>query len=522
MLTSLNPEYSAVETIAELVRSTYGLTAPVVTLDQAGAAQQVEELLGRDVTVAIMDANSAVWDGTKSRLHEVGAIGAHSALSKEPIWIGSTKPPADDLGSTESDRALFINYYTTGTPYEQVAQRLKSSLEQHGLDHQIVGLPHCGSWEENCAQKARFVREMWHKTGRPVVWLDADATVEQAPGLLTRCGADFAIHKWRAPEHPDDGSRFGWEFTSGTVFFGRSAQAEMLLNLWYARCEADPLTWDQVHLDAAWADTSALAPLRTLWLPRRYYQIFDQPGDIDGELPVIRHWQASRALKSEMSAGKTRPKTPTAPAMARARRYGRFSRSPESFFWMSEGTQHIKPHVGLEHPEGFDPAEHLQRFISPGASVLEVGCGVGRIAAGFDPACYRGVDLNPTAVATARHANPNHVFSLITEESEYPAADVVFSYTVLLHVNDTIIWPMLQRLARSARRVILAEIMDRRWRREGNPPVFNREAEEMVAWMNRLGYDLVASDRRPYLRYNNPDWWSARDTRLATLVFDRR
>jgi len=76
---------------------------------------------------------------------------------------------------------------------------------------------------------------------------------------------------------------------------------------------------------------------------------------------------------------------------------------------------------------------------------------------------------------------------------------------------------MIRRAAGAARRIVVAEIMDRRWRRGGKPPVFNREAEEYVAHLNGYGYALVASERRPYERYNNEKWWAARDTRLTVL-----
>lgn len=451
--------------------------------------------------VAIAGANDPIHDEVKAGFHEVAHIGGSPGY-----WLGAEEPL--DLADTGGEEPVFICFYTRNTPYEALAARLEASLDQFGLDHRIVGVEPLGSWERNCAMKARFVRDQWRELGRPVVWLDADATVDADPVTLRRCGADFAIAKTH-----------GWEFGSGTVFFGATEAAGRLLDRWVLRCEADPYLWDQMHLDAAWADIASSEPLITQWLPQSYLFIFDHEPE---RAPVITHWQASRDHKAAVSGGTARPKPFIPPALEEARRFSRYRRSSEALFWGVEGVQHIKPEVGVQHPEGFDvPA--MMRLTAEGAlPLLEVGCGVGRIAAGFASDEYIGVDINPHALIAARKALPDHDFRLVTEELVYPQAGTVLFYTVLLHVPDELILETLAKATAAADRVVIAEIMDRRWRREGNPPVFNRETEEYVLMMQAFGYALVGHSRDSYAHYDNERWWSRRDTRLATLVFERQ
>lgn len=194
---------------------------------------------------------------------------------------------------------------------------------------------------------------------------------------------------------------------------------------------------------------------------------------------------------------------------------------PEAEFWKAHGRDHIVPQTSLVHPEGFSAGDYIRSFFIGCQQVTEVGCGVGRLAGAFEPSRYLGVDINAAAVEVARKNCPAHRFETISEREPLPDSDGVLFYTVLLHINDSAIDTMLRKATRSARRIVVAEIMDRRWRRGGTPPVFNREAEEYAALMNGYGYALLASERRPYERYNNEKWWAAKDTRLTVLVFER-
>lgn len=410
---------------------------------------------------------------------------------------------------------LIVSFYTVGNGYDVYAQRLHETLVAQKMSFTISEIDALGNWESICALKSEFLLRRWRETSVPIVWLDADATVEQSPNFFGMIDADFAVHKWGG--FPGD-DPLGHEFGSGTLYFGKTPLAEKLLEQWTQRCRADPDTWDQVHLQSAWCDISSYLPLRTVWLPRSYLQI---EGAAVLSPPVIKHWQASR---NEQARG-GRPKKESfllSPKGVDARRTNRLWRTPEEAFWISEGKDHIIPATGTEFPEGFDVGEVLRRFIEPGQSVIEFGCGVGRIARFFEPAQYLGIDINPGAVAAARARNPRHQHRIWDIGYALPRTDTVLIYTVLLHVSDDAIASILKTVVDSADIVIIAEIMDSRWRREGNPPVFNRDTEEYCRLMNELGYYLASHEKHAYARYDTEPWNVGRDSRISFLKFVRR
>lgn len=177
---------------------------------------------------------------------------------------------------------VILSYYTVDTPYEALAARLRASCERLGLEHYLKPLPSLGSWEANCAMKARVCRNAWQELHRPILWVDADAVIHQRPDLVLGTSVDFAVHKWK-----------GQYFAGGTLFFNQTFPVGRLLDGWVARCESDLTTLDQVHLEREWTALARTGPtITTLLLPRSYYQIFDSPR-FDEE-PVIEHFQASR------------------------------------------------------------------------------------------------------------------------------------------------------------------------------------------------------------------------------------
>lgn len=135
-------------------------------------------------------------------------------------------------------------------------------------------------------------------------------------------------------------------------------------------------------------------------------------------------------------------------------------------------------------------------------SVFEFGCGDGRLAPAFSAEMYAGFDINPAALAAARCTNPGYRFV-----DQWQPAETWLAWTVLLHVPDDELPALLARTA-SYGRVVIGEVMGRHWRRPGDPPVFNREADEYV---ELLGRPLVERREVPYPRYQ---------CALSVLVFE--
>lgn len=176
-------------------------------------------------------------------------------------------------------------------------------------------------------------------------------------------------------------------------------------------------------------------------------------------------------------------------------------------YWRSgAGLGNITP-KGKPWPEGDDFPDFLVKLIGR-AAIVEFGCGPGRLAMCFEPDRYIGVDVSPDALATARERCPTHRFEIM-DAAELPDGDVTLCHTVMLHVPDEDLAATVARFA--SPRVIVSEVMGRKWRRDGNPPVFNRDAYEYADAFDAVGYRLAGIMTRPYPHY--------RDTDLTILDF---
>jgi SAM-dependent methyltransferase len=153
--------------------------------------------------------------------------------------------------------------------------------------------------------------------------------------------------------------------------------------------------------------------------------------------------------------------------------------TPAEYWQQNDTLQHITP-AGIEWPEVELP-DALRKACT--GSVFEFGCGYGRLAGVFSPTKYVGFDINPAALKEAHKRRPDHVFG-----SEWVDADTFLAYTVLLHVPDDEIGGILDAAKSQYKRIVIGEIMGRQWRRPGNPPVFNRDAQE---YADLIGWDCA-------------------------------
>ena len=172
-------------------------------------------------------------------------------------------------------------------------------------------------------------------------------------------------------------------------------------------------------------------------------------------------------------------------------------------FWKKEGEKHIRPKIGGEFPEGWDIRPYLAKLCE-GKLITEIGCGVGRLSAAFHPEQYIGIDISPKVLEIAESTNKNHKYLLDNQENSYPDADVRLVYTVLLHIDDGYIGDFIKNLCEGTERVVVAEIMERKWRRPGDPPVFNREAEEYITLFKKCGFEKDYHNEKVYERYADP------------------
>ncbi|SDH39676.1 class I SAM-dependent methyltransferase [Pseudomonas panipatensis] len=191
-------------------------------------------------------------------------------------------------------------------------------------------------------------------------------------------------------------------------------------------------------------------------------------------------------------------------------------------FWNAEGLDHVIPEVGGEFPEGFDVRLMLGQIIDASAGVLEVGCGYGRLCRAFPPERYLGVDVNASAVSAARERHPEYRFERIEPGVALPRAGTALIYTVACHIPDEELGRFLAPICAAVDSVVIGEVMDERWRRDGNPPIFNRDPEGYVGAMLRQGFELERYGKITYARYDTPAFNVGRDVRLTLHVYRRR
>ena len=170
-------------------------------------------------------------------------------------------------------------------------------------------------------------------------------------------------------------------------------------------------------------------------------------------------------------------------------------------FWLTkESARHIAP-----NQEGFDPVNLLAMF-NMGMTV-DYGCGYGRLASAFPPSEYIGYDVSADRIKQARALHPKHRFEVLDDGTkDWLCTDSLLLYTVAVHLEDDEVQHVVAQSI--AHRIILAEVIGRRYRRDGTPPVYNREVAEydQLLW----GYRLHALLELPILDRPYPmtimDW----------------
>jgi SAM-dependent methyltransferase len=175
-------------------------------------------------------------------------------------------------------------------------------------------------------------------------------------------------------------------------------------------------------------------------------------------------------------------------------------------FWKNNSLNNIKPNRGGEFPEGWNVIEFFKNLYTKEeyGSVLDIGCGYGRLCKAFDPLNYLGIDFSKEAISQAKKLNPNYMFDSIKDSTDYPTSNTKLLYTVLLHQSDEDIDDIIKNLCESTRSmIIVAEICGRKWRRPGNPPVFNREKEEYIKLFAKHGRFIQEQYSEPYAAYKN-------------------
>ena len=172
---------------------------------------------------------------------------------------------------------MVVSFYTDDPIYSEHVGRLKASLEKHGIEYEIERKAPFRSWVEATNYKPEFVLACLKRYRRNIVWLDADAVVQQYPILFDTINCDVAVHK-----------RDGVEILGGTVYVQNSDGGMRFAEDWVRMATENKKLNDQGALQAILRKPSYNVEL----LPAPYTLIFDLM-ESQGP-PVIEHFQASR------------------------------------------------------------------------------------------------------------------------------------------------------------------------------------------------------------------------------------
>jgi len=202
--------------------------------------------------------------------------------------------------------------------------------------------------------------------------------------------------------------------------------------------------------------------------------------------------------------------------------------TPYVEYWRNNRLQNIKPsslRYG-EFPEGWDARDIIKRIVTPfiHQSIVEIGCGYGRLCQAFSPDAYLGLDINEEAIEKAQNSNPTYRFQVIDYVGSYPPADVYLAYTVFLHIEDLALAGILKKMAEVTSTIIVAEILTPKkpflsswWGRratsprQGKDPWFPRTRENYEALLRSQNFLLDEEIRRSYFYYPH--------TEISFLIF---
>lgn len=196
---------------------------------------------------------------------------------------------------------------------------------------------------------------------------------------------------------------------------------------------------------------------------------------------------------------------------------------PEEKFWKEKGNNHLGKLKGNEFGERFDVLNILKGMLWQYNTVLEIGCGEGRLCDAFRPNQYLGLDVNTTSIKIAKEKHPGYAFRLCEYHDNYPAVSAVLLYTVLMHVSDDEIQQVISNVVAAAPVIVVSEMMGREWGmsrfKKQSLPAYNRNLFEYKEMFVEHDYDLVEYHDELVERYKS--WKGKRNIHTSFIKFEK-
>ena len=186
---------------------------------------------------------------------------------------------------------IMVSFYTP--EYANDITQLIKSVEKFNIPYDfqllkllpITGTNRYENWSKNVYQKAKFIKGMMAKhPGKNIVWVDADAVIQQYPFLFdSMSDYDIGIHY-----------RDNMELLSGTLYIANNEIMYKIMNEWILENEKSTKFLEQRNLDNV---LKRNRQLKIYKLPSSYCQIFDSMKHLGN--PVIEHFQSSRKWRKK-------------------------------------------------------------------------------------------------------------------------------------------------------------------------------------------------------------------------------
>ncbi|KWV49952.1 hypothetical protein AS156_15670 [Bradyrhizobium macuxiense] len=231
------------------------------------AAEILYRSLRTDCALVIPFGENPAFDFLKSKLTDFGSIGPSIDGPHEMWWGGiNWRAIAPDDGARTDAPLRVVSCYPRAYGDDH-ARPLRETLAEFGIAHDIASIDTADGDCMRASEKTAFIQRMWRAHREPLLFVEADATLNEPPLLPSNLDCDVALHKWNR-----------WEMSARTLFLGRSAAAEALLHNWHHIATAYPPVWEGYLLDQAWSLTSSQTPLDTVWLARSYHAPAEDAG----------------------------------------------------------------------------------------------------------------------------------------------------------------------------------------------------------------------------------------------------
>lgn len=172
-----------------------------------------------------------------------------------------------------------------------------------------------------------------------------------------------------------------------------------------------------------------------------------------------------------------------------------------------------------EFPEGFDLLTVVKEISDQLGynSIIDLGCGEGRLAPSFDPKKYIGVDIDHRAIQEAQKKFSNYQFTTVEKAPQY--ADLYLAYALFGYMSSEALDQILSNIR--CKWLIVGEILGKEWHLNTIPPLYSRDLSEYIKALRRHDFILQKHEKRVHKQYSETPFFKGKEADVSLLVFQK-